>query len=823
VICLAIEYTDGKIVPVPLEEEMQKSYLYYAMYVNVDRAVPDVRDGLKPVQRRILYGMYELGLRPNRPFRKSAASVGDVMGKYHPHGDSAIYDTMARMVQDFSMRYPLIEGHGNWGSVDGDPPAAMRYTESRLSSISMELLRDIDKETVNFIPTYDEKGQQPEVLPSRFPNLLVNGALGIGVAMATNIPPHNLGEIIDALVYLIDKPDATLEEIMKIVQGPDFPTGGLILGKNGIKDAYATGRGRIIMRAKTTIEPMSSGRHRIVVTEIPYMVNKRTLVERIADLHNQKRVNGISALRDESDRQGMRIVIEVRKDANPNVVLNQLFKHSQMQATFGAIMLALVDGEPKVLSLLQMLKHYLDFQQEVLIRLTKFDLNAALDRAHILEGLRIALDNIDAIIALIKSAKNDKEAKEKLMENFGLSERQAVHVLDMQLRRLTSLEREKIDEEYRQVLVNITRLRGILEDESKQMSIIKEDLLDVSKRFADPRRTQIVPDEGEIDIEDLIAEEDIVITLTHSGYIKRLPVNAYKAQKRGGRGITAMNTKDEDFVQQLFISSTHSYMLFFTNKGKVYRLRGHEIPEASRTARGTNLINLVPLDKGERVQAAIPITSYSEDYYLIMATKNGLIKKTKLTEYDSSRSGLIGISLNEDDELVSVLLSDGNQNVIMVTANGQAIRFSETEVRAMGRQTKGVIGIRLNKDDYVVAVDSAREEDDLLVISSNGYGKRTPLSEYRLIGRGGKGVRTLNVNFKTGQIVGAKVVREEDELMVISAQGVMIRMSVSGVTKQGRSTQGVRMMRIQEGDTVKDVAQLISKEDEEDEEENSKG
>lgn len=810
---MAIEYTDGKIIPITLEAEMQRSYLHYAMFVNVDRALPDVRDGLKPVQRRILYGMSELGLRPDRPYRKSARAVGDVMAKYHPHGDAAIYDTMVRMAQDFSTRYPLIDGHGNWGSIDGDPPAAMRYTEARLSPIAMEMLRDIEKDTVDFVPNFDESTEQPAVLPSRVPNLLINGALGIGVAMATNIPPHNLREVVDALVLLIDKPDATVEELMRVVPGPDFPTAGLIVGRSGIREAYTTGRGRIIMRARTQIEQMQGGRHRIVVTEIPYMVNKATLVERIAELHNEKRVDGIVALRDESDREGMRIVIELRRDANPHVVLNQLFKHSQMQETFGVIMLALVDGEPKLLNLKEMLAHYLDFQREVVTRRTRFELRKAEERAHILEGLRIALDNIDEIIALIRSAESDADARTKLMSRFGLTERQAVAILDMQLRRLTGLEREKIEAEYAELLQTIARLKAILADEGKLMNLIKEELLDIRERFGDPRRTEITSGESEIDYEDLIAEEDIVVTLTHAGYIKRLPVDTYRSQRRGGRGITALNTKEEDFVEHLFITSTHTYIHFVTNLGKVYRLRGHEIPEAGRNARGTNIINLIPIEKNEVVQVAIPVSTYDENLYLMMATRNGVVKKTPLTEYDSSRSGIIGISLDEGDELVGALMTDGSEEILLVTALGQAIRFSEDDVRPMGRQARGVRGITLEPGDAVVSIDAVRDDTDLLVISEHGYGKRTPLDEYRKTGRGGKGIRTLRITEKNGKIVGARVVRRDEELMVISAQGVMIRVAVGDISQQGRSAQGVTVMKLQEGDTVQAVAQLAGKDD----------
>lgn len=737
------------------------------------------------------------------------------MANYHPHGDAAIYDTMARLAQDFSTRYPLIDGHGNWGSIDGDPPAAMRYTEARLSSIAMEMLRDIDKNTVDFVPNFDESTEQPSVLPSRFPNLLCNGSLGIGVAMATNIPPHNLGEVIDALTLLIDKPDATLDEIMKKIKGPDFPTAGIIVGRNGIREAYATGRGRIIMRAKVQIEQMQGDRHRLVVTEIPYMVNKASLIQKIADLHNEKRVEGITALRDESDREGMRIIIELRRDAHPHVVLNQLYKFSQLQETFGVIMLALVDGEPKVLNLREMLCHYLDFQREVVTRRSRFELEKAEERAHILEGLRIALDNIDEIVAIVRGAKSDQDARQKLMSRFGLTERQAVAILDMQLRRLTGLEREKIEHEYAELQKTIARLREILGDESKLMEVIREELLDIKERFADERRTEIIAEEGEINIEDLIAEEDIVVTITHAGYIKRLPVSTYRSQRRGGRGITAMGTREEDFVQQLFIATTHTYILFFTNRGRVYRLHGYEIPEASRNARGTNIINLLPIEKDEVIQAAIPIASYEGPYHLLMVTKQGVVKKTLLQEFDSSRAGLIGITLDEGDELVGVLLTQEGQEIVMVTARGQAIRFPEETVRAMGRQARGVRGVRLDPGDYVVAIDTVRPDADLMVITQGGYGKRTPLADYRVTNRGGKGIRTLRVTEKLGLIAGGRVVQDDEELMIISRSGVMIRLPVSGISRQGRNAQGVRLMRVDEGDAVRAVAPVAAKADDE--------
>ncbi len=811
---MAIEFNEGKVLPVALEEEVRRSYLNFAMYVIVDRALPDVRDGLKPVQRRILYTMLEIGLRPDRPFKKSARVVGETMAKYHPHGDAAIYDAMVRMGQDFSYRYTLVEGHGNFGSIDGDPPAAMRYTEARLSRLAMEMLRDIDKDTVDFGPNFDDSLEQPLTLPSRFPNLIVNGATGIAVGMSTNIPPHNLGEVIDAIILLIENPDVDVPGLMKKIKGPDFPTGALILGRDGIRESYMTGRGRIKMRAKAQIEPMQGGRHRIVVTEIPYMVNKAMLVEKIAQLHQEKKVDGITALRDESDRDGMRIVIELRRDVNPNVVLKQLYKHSQLQETFGVIMLALVNGEPKVLNLKEVLVHYLDYQREVVTRRTRFELRRAEERAHILEGYRIALDHIDEIIHIIRHAESDQDAKEKLMARFALSERQAVAILDMQLRRLTGLEREKIEAEYQELLQTIARLRAILDDPKKLDGIIRDELLEIKEKYADARRTQIVADEGDIDEEELIAEEDIVVTITHAGYIKRLPVTAYRSQRRGGRGITALATKAEDFVEHLFITSTHSYVAFFTNRGRVYRLKGHEIPEASRSARGTAIVNLIPIEQGERVQAAIPIEAYDEDRFLFMATRNGVVKKTPLSEFDSTYSGLIGITLDEDDEMIGVALTDGNQDILLSTRQGQAIRFSERDVRPMGRAARGVRGITLEEGDAVVGMDVVTSDRDLLVVTEKGYGKRTPLEEYRVTGRGGKGIRTINLTDRNGPIVGVKAVHEDDEIMLISHEGIMIRFAVRDVSRLGRATQGVRLMRLAESDRVVALAQIAGKDEE---------
>ena len=813
---MSVNLQNGKTIPVKITEEMQTSYINYAMSVIVERALPDVRDGLKPVQRRILYGMLELGNRPDRPHKKSARIVGEVMGKYHPHGDSAIYDAMVRMAQPFSYRNMLVDGHGNFGSVDGDPPAAMRYTEARLSHLAMELLKDIDKDTVDFYPNFDETLEQPTVLPSKFPNLLVNGASGIAVGMATNIPPHNLGEVIDGLIELIDNPDVTIKELMSHIKGPDFPTGAVILGREGIKEAYTTGRGRIKVRAKSQIEQMANGKTRIVVTELPYQVNKSRLIEKIATLVREKKVDGITDLRDESDKTGMRVVIECRRDADPHIILNRLYKHSQLEDTFGVIMLALVDDKPKVLNLKEALNHYLDHQKEVIVRRTRFELRKAEERAHILEGYRIALDNIDEVIAIIRASYDNP--KERLMERFGLSERQAVAILDMQLRRLSGLERDKIDAEYDELLKTIARLKEILGDMNLVYEIIKDELLDIKDRFSDPRRTKIGLSVGDLEDVDLIAEEDIVVTITHQGYIKRLPVDTYRSQRRGGRGITALNTKAEDFVERLFVASTHSYILFFTNKGRVYRLRGHEIPEAGRNARGLAVINLISFEPGERIQATIPISEYSDDQYLMMATRKGIIKKTVLSAFETNRTGgLIAITLDDDDELVGVELTEGDSEILLVTSEGQAIRFSEDQVRSMGRPARGVIGIKLDSDDFVVGLTVANDDADLLVVTEQGFGKRTALSEYRQTNRGGKGVLTLNRTKRTGPIVGVQVVREGNEIMIISFEGIMIRLKVSEISKMGRNTQGVTLMRLSEGDRVVDVADIVGKEDDEEE------
>lgn len=811
-----LEFNEGKIVPVKIEDEMRKSYINYAMSVIVERALPDVRDGLKPVQRRILFGMSDLALRHDRPHKKSARIVGEVMGKYHPHGDSAIYDAMVRMAQPFNYRYMLVDGHGNFGSVDGDPPAAMRYTEARMSRLATEMLRDIDKDTVDFVPNFDETLDQPSVMPSRFPNLLVNGAAGIAVGMATNIPPHNLTEIINGLLMLMDNPDVTIKELSTVIKGPDFPTGGLILGREGIKEAYETGRGKVYVRAKSQIEQMTNGKQRIIITELPYMVNKSRLVEKIAALVRDKKVEGMTDLRDESDKGGMRVVIEVRKDVSARVILNQLYKHTQLQDTFGVINLALVDNEPKVLTLKEMLHHYVEHQKDIIIRRCKHDLKKAELDAHIRAGLLIALDHIDEIIHIIRSSRNDQKAKETLMERFELTERQTIAILDMQLRRLTGLEKEKIEAEYAELLKQIEELRTILGDIRLVYDIVKTELIEIRDTFGDKRRTMIVHDDSNLNDEDLIAEEDIVVTLTHQGYIKRLPVDTYRSQRRGGRGITAINNKGDDFVEQLFVSSTHNYILFFTNRGRVYRLKGHEIPEAGRNARGIAVINLVDLNPGERIETVIPISEYADDVYLTMATRNGTVKKSVLSEYDSNRSGgLICITLVDDDELTSVRLTDGTQELLLITKLGQAIRFPEEQVRAMGRSARGVRGINLASDDYVIGMEVVISDAELLVVTENGFGKRTPLAEYRITNRGGKGVKTLNRTKKTGCIAGARVVREHNEIMLISMDGIMIRITIADISEQSRNTQGVTLMRLGERDKVVAAAQIIGAKDEE--------
>ena len=799
-----MEENEGKIIERNIETEMRTSYIDYAMSVIVSRALPDVRDGLKPVHRRILYAMYEDGITSDKPYRKSANTVGSVLGRYHPHGDASVYDAMVRMAQDFSMRYPLIDGHGNFGSVDGDAPAAMRYTEARMSKIAETMLTDIEKNTVDFMPNYDDRLQEPQVLPSKIPTLLINGSSGIAVGMATNIPPHNLTEVINGIIKIIDDDNVTDEQLMAIIKGPDFPTEGLILGREGIKEAYTTGKGKITMRAEAEIEEMSGNKQRIVVRSLPYQVNKAKLIESIADLVKEKRIEGISEVRDESDREEkVRVVVELKRDVNAQVILNQLFKFTQMQETFGVIMLALVDGEPRILTLRQCLEYYIDHRKTVILRRTQFDLDKALARAHILEGLKIALDNIDEVIEIIRNSYDD--AKERLMERFGLSDIQAQAILDMRLKTLSGLQREKIEEEYAELMKLIEHLRAILASDRLVYDIIKEELLEIKEKFGDERKTKIVAAEGEFEVEDLIKDEQCVVALTHFGYIKRMPIDTYKSQKRGGKGITGIATREEDFVKQIFTCSTHDTLLFFSNKGKVYRLRGFEIPEAGRTAKGTAIVNLLMLDGGEKISAVIPISSFAEGKYLLMATKNGLIKKTALNEYMSVRkSGLIGITLKEDDELIDVRLTDGEDNVVLVTNKGMCITFDEKDVRPMGRVSQGVIGIRLDEEDYVIGMESIIQgsKATLLAITENGFGKRTELEEYRVQTRGGKGVITYKVTPKTGNLVGIRIATDDEDVMLITDTGTIIRLKVSDISVLGRSTQGVTLMRTNEGKVV---------------------
>ncbi|WP_068505235.1 DNA gyrase subunit A [Paenibacillus kribbensis] len=795
--------------------EMRESFMDYAMSIIVSRALPDVRDGLKPVHRRILYAMSELGMSPDKPYKKSARIVGEVIGKYHPHGDTAVYDTMVRMAQDFSLRYMLVDGHGNFGSVDGDMAAAMRYTEARLSKIAMEMLRDLNKETVDFMPNYDGEENEPVVLPARYPNLLVNGVGGIAVGMATNIPPHNLGEVIDGVQALIENPDITPMELMDYIQGPDFPTAGYILGRSGIRQAYQTGRGSVTMRAKTTIEEIGN-KARIIVHELPYQVNKARLVEKIAELVRDKRIEGITDLRDESDRTGMRVVIELRRDVNPNVVLNNLFKHTAMQSNFGINMLAIVNNEPKILNLKDVLYHYLKHQVEVIRRRTEFDLKKAEARAHILEGLRIALDHLDEVIALIRSSQTAEAAREGLIERFSLTLEQAQAILDMRLQRLTGLEREKIENEYNELLQKIAEYREILANEHLVLNIISEELNELKERFADQRRTEITVGEESILDEDLIPREDVIITVTHTGYIKRLPVTTYRSQKRGGRGVVGMDTKDEDFVEHLFITNSHHHLLFFTDKGKVYRIKAYEIPDLSRTARGTPIINLIQIEQGESINAVIPIEEFVEDSYLFFATQQGIIKKTPLDDYANIRKGgLIAINLREDDALIEVKLTDGQQEMVIGTAEGMSIRFHESDVRSMGRSATGVKGISLDESDAVIGMDIVDTDLDILIVTAKGYGKRTPVADYRIQSRGGKGIKTINVTDKNGPVVGLKVVKTEEDLMIITASGTVIRTSMDEISTMGRNTQGVRLINIREDDSVATVCRANKNEEQE--------
>lgn len=784
--------------------EMRESFLDYAMSIIVSRALPDVRDGLKPVHRRILYAMSELGMSPDKPYKKSARIVGEVIGKYHPHGDSAVYETMVRMAQDFSLRYMLVDGHGNFGSIDGDMAAAMRYTEARLSKISMEMLRDLNKDTVDFAPNYDGEEKEPVVLPARFPNLLVNGLSGIAVGMATNIPPHNLTEVINGVQALIKDPELTPIDLMEYIHGPDFPTAGLIMGREGIRQAYMTGRGSVVMRARAEIEE-NNGKARIVVNEIPYQVNKARLVEKIAELVRDKKIDGITDLRDESDRNGMRVVIELRRDVTPSVVLNNLYRHTQMQVNFGVNMLALVNQEPRILNLRDVLHYYIEHQVEVIRRRTQFELNKAEARAHILEGLRIALDHLDEIIALIRSSRNDEEARNGLMERFTLSFEQAQAILDMRLRRLTGLERDKIEEEYNELLARIAEFKAILADEQLVLQIVHDELEEVKQKYGDERRTEITFGDDIMD-EDLIPREDVIITITHSGYIKRLPATTYRSQKRGGRGVVGMGMKDDDFVEHLFVTNSHHYLMFFTDKGKVYRIKAYEIPDLSRTARGTPIINLIQIEQGETINAVIPVEEFGGEQYLFFATRQGIVKKTPLIDYNNIRKGgLIAINLREDDDLIGVRLTDGEQEIIMGTKNGMSIRFSEQDVRSMGRSATGVKGINLDNDDRVIDMDVIDPALDVLIVTTKGYGKRTPTEEYRSQTRGGKGIKAINVTEKNGPLAGLKVVSDDDDLMVITESGTIIRTSISGISQLGRYAQGVKIINIRDEDAVSTV------------------
>lgn len=826
---------------IDITRELRNSFIDYAMSVIVSRALPDVRDGLKPVHRRILYAMYEVGMTPDKPYKKSARVVGDVLAKYHPHGDASVYDALVRMAQDFNTRYLLVDGHGNFGSVDGDSAAAMRYTESRMSKIAMELLRDINKETVDFGPNYDGNEKEPQVLPARFPNLLVNGSAGIAVGMATNIPPHNLREVIDGVLLMIDNPDVTVSDLMNVIPGPDFPTAGLILGRSGIRSAYETGRGSVIMRAKCDFEEANNGKTRIIVTELPYQVNKARLIEKIAELVRDKKIDGITDLRDESDRKGMRMVIELRRDVKPQVVLNNLYKHTQLQTTFGVNMLALVHGEPKVLNLREVVYHYIEHQKDVITRRTQYELKKARARVHILEGLRTALDHIDAIIALLRSSRTTDIARTRLMEEYKFSEEQAQAILDMRLQRLTGLERQKIENEYQEIMKQIAEYEAILADESLLMAVIKEEIIEVREAYSDERRTVITSAEGEIDDADLIPVEDVVITITHQGYIKRLPVSTYRSQRRGGRGVTATGMKEEDFVEHLFTTSSHNDVLFFTNRGRVYRLKGYEVPEFGRAAKGTPIINLLNIEQGESVSAVIPLDQNdpAEDAveemndemvgmdeeeeasvrgpFLFMATRKGVVKKTSLSQFSNIRkAGLIALTLRDEDELIGVKLTDGNQEIIIGTREGMSVRFAERDVRFMGRTAAGVKGIDLSAKDVVIDMDVVNKAAYVLVVTSNGYGKRSPMKSYRIQGRGGKGIKTLDRTDKTGHVVGLKIVTIEDDLLVITNTGIVIRTSVSQISEQSRITQGVKLISLHgDGEEVSTVARVVTGDEEE--------
>lgn len=806
----------GKVEPVQLEEEMKKSYISYSMSVIAGRALPDVRDGLKPIHRRILYSMNESGVTYDKPYRKSARIVGDVMGRYHPHGDASIYDALVRMAQDFSTRYLLADGQGNFGSVDGDSAAAQRYTEVRMGRIAAEMLREIDKETVDFVPNYDSELVEPSVLPSRIPNLLLNGSSGIAVGMATNIPPHNLNEVVDGVIAYIDNPQITIEELMAYIKGPDYPTGGNIIGISGIRQAYETGRGSIITRATTEIETMDNGKSRILVTEIPYMVNKARLIEKIAEMVRDKKIDGITSLVDASDRNGMKIMIDVRRDVNPQVVLNNLYKHTQLQDSFGVIMLALVDGEPRVLNLKEILHYYLKHQEEVIVRRTKYDLKKAEARLHIVEGLRIAIDYIDEVIRIIRASKDEKVAQEGLIARFGLSELQAKAIVDMRLGRLSGLERERLQAEYDSLIEKIAYLRSILADDYLVLKIIKDELTEIKAKYGDTRRTRISPDEGEISIEDLIPDEEVCITISHSGYIKRQPITAFRNQKRGGRGVTSMTTKESDFVEHLFTTTNHNYLLFFTNKGKVYRTKVYDIPEAGRTAKGTAIVNLLYISGDDKITAVIPVKNFEENRYLLTVTKNGIVKKTSLTEYNTSRrDGIIALNLDEEDELIGVKLTEGKDELIMATHHGMVIRISEEDIRPMGRVARGVKGISLGAGDRVVAVENITAGDELLAITEKGFGKRTKLKEFRAQGRGGKGLIGIRCTNKNGMVAGVVAISPGDEIMIITKDGIMIRTFTDDISSIGRATQGVKVMNLGENDQVQAVAKVVVKDDEE--------
>lgn len=815
------EYNEGTIVDREIVEEMKTAYIDYAMSVIVQRALPDVRDGLKPVHRRILYTMYEDGLTKDKPYRKSATTVGDVLGRYHPHGDSSVYDAMVRLAQNFTMRYPLVDGHGNFGSIDGDGAAAYRYTEARMSKISETMLADIEKNTVKFMPNFDGIRQEPTVLPTRLPALLVNGSSGIAVGMATNIPPHNLTEILNAVIKLIDEDQVSDEELLKIVKGPDFPTGGLILGREGIREAYLTGTGKIMMRGEAEIEEMSGNRQKIIIKSLPYQVNKANLIIAINQLARDKKIEGISEVRDESDREEMvRVVIELKRDTNAQIVLNKLYKYTQLQLSFGAIMLALVNGEPKILTLRQCLEHFIEHRKEVIIKRTEFELDKALARAHILEGLRIAIDNIDEVIKVIRGSYDDP--KEQLMKRFGLDDIQAQSILDMRLKTLSGLQREKIEEEYQNLLKLIEHLRAILADEKLVFNLIKEESLEMIEKYGDERLTKIVKAEGELEDEDLIDDENSIITLTHFGYIKRMPVDTYKSQRRGGKGISGLTTREDDFVKQIFNASTHDIILFFTNKGKLYKLRGFDIPEAGRTAKGTAIVNLLQLDPGEKIAAVIPLKSFEDAEYLIMNTKKGLVKKTPLNEYNTDRkTGLIAITLKDEDELIDVRLSNGKNNIVLVTKKGLCITFNEEDVRPVGRTAQGVLGIRVSDDDEIIGMETITENKDntLLAITENGFGKRTELDEYRVQTRGGKGVITYKITSKTGDIVGVRIANENQDVMMITDKGTLIRIGVKEVSILGRATQGVTLMRTNDGGKVVSIETISDEEKLEDDEE----